>query len=65
MKAAGFQVNNQVVDALFPSSERLRELRDEFNPMAQEGNWIIHSFQEQLGVSVLGGRKVRNINRYR
>lgn len=58
IKAAGFSVNEQIVNTLLPSSERLRELRDEFGPMAIEQNWIIHSFQEQLGVVALGGQKV-------
>jgi hypothetical protein len=57
-KAVGFQANHQVVDTLLPSSERLRELRDEFNPMALQENWIIYSFQEQMGVKFLGDRKV-------
>lgn len=57
-KGIGFQVNEQLVDTLLPSSERLRELRDEFGPMAQEESWIIHSFQEQLGVRGLNGKKV-------
>lgn len=59
IKAFGFSVNEQIVNALLPSSERLSELRDEFGPMAQEQNWIIHSFQEQLGVVVLNNQKVR------
>ncbi|PQE28847.1 Pfs NB-ARC and Ankyrin domain protein [Rutstroemia sp. NJR-2017a BBW] len=58
IKAAGFSVNEQIVNTLLPSSERLRELRDEFGPMALEQNWIIHSFQEQLGVALLGDHKV-------
>jgi hypothetical protein len=58
IKAAGFSVNEQIVNTLLPSAERLRELRDEFGPMAYEQNWIIHSFQEQLGVTLLGGHKV-------
>ena len=58
IKAAGFSVNEQIVNTLLPSAERLRELRDEFGPMAHEQNWIIHSFQEQLGVTLLGGHKV-------
>ncbi|PSN73262.1 ankyrin [Corynespora cassiicola Philippines] len=58
IKAAGFSVNDQIVQTLLPSAERLRELRDEFGPMAQRQSWIIHSFQEQLGVSALGGLKV-------
>ncbi|GAB1317666.1 hypothetical protein MFIFM68171_07876 [Madurella fahalii] len=56
IKAVGFSVNEQIVNALLPSSERLRELRDEFGPMAQEQNWIIHSFQEQVGVRLLSKR---------
>lgn len=58
IKAAGFSVNEQIVNTLLPSAERLRELRDEFGPMAHEQNWIIHSFQEQVGVALLGGHKV-------
>lgn len=57
IKAAGFSVNEQVVSTLLPSAERLRELRDEFGPMIVDQNWMIHSFQEQLGVLALGGHK--------
>jgi hypothetical protein len=53
-----FQVNEDIIASLLPSSERLRELRDEFGPLAEQQGWIIHSFQEQLGVGALGGRKV-------
>jgi len=59
IKAAGLAVNEQIVNTLLPSSERLRELRDEFGPMAQNQGWAIHSFQEQFGVNGLFGRKVR------
>jgi hypothetical protein len=58
IKAAGFSVNKQIVDTLLPSAERLRELRDEFSPMAHQQGWIIHSFQEEMGVHLLGGNKV-------
>jgi hypothetical protein len=58
-KAVGYRVNKQIVDTLLPSSERLRELRDEFGPIAQDEDWVIHSFQEQLGISALSGNKVR------
>jgi hypothetical protein len=58
-KAVGFRVNKQIVDTLLPSSERLRELRDEFGPIAEDENWIIHSFQEQLGIRALSDNKVR------
>lgn len=58
IKAAGFAVNERIVNTLLPSSERLRELRDEFTPMAHQEKWIIHSFQEQLGVKLLSGHKL-------
>ncbi|KIN05296.1 hypothetical protein OIDMADRAFT_25865 [Oidiodendron maius Zn] len=58
IKAAGVRFNEQIVNALLPSAERLRELRDEFSPMAHQQDWIIHSFQEELGVMGLNGRKV-------
>ncbi|KAK4189520.1 Pfs NB-ARC and ankyrin domain protein [Podospora australis] len=54
----GFSANKPIVDALLPSSERLRELRDEFGPMAQDQNWTIHSFQEQYEVGILGKKAV-------
>ena len=57
-EASGFQVDNQIVNSLLPSAERLRELRDEFSPMAQQQKWIIYSFQEEFGVKNLNGRKV-------
>ncbi|KAK3302370.1 uncharacterized protein B0T15DRAFT_487544 [Chaetomium strumarium] len=58
IKAAGFQVNEQVVATLLPSSERLRELRDEFGPVVRKQNWTIYSFQEAIGIQYLGGEKV-------
>lgn len=58
-RAAGFTVNEQIVNTLLPSSERLKELRDEFGPMARQKNWIIYTFQEQYGVQLLGGKKGR------
>lgn len=58
-RAVGFTVNEQIVDTLLPTSERLKELRDEFGPMARQKNWIIYTFQEQYGVQYLGGQKVR------
>ncbi|KAK3370549.1 hypothetical protein B0H63DRAFT_504049, partial [Podospora didyma] len=58
VKAAGISVNDQIVNTLLPSSERLKQLRDEFGPIALEQNWMIHSFQEGLGIRFLGNRKV-------
>jgi hypothetical protein len=60
IKAAGFSANEQIVNSLLPSSERLRELREDFGPMARQKNWIIYSFQEQYGVTALSGNKVGN-----
>ena len=57
-KAIGFSVNEQVVSSLLPSAERLKELRDDFGPRAQQQQWMIHSFQEQIGLTALGGHKV-------
>lgn len=57
-RIVGLTVNDMVLDSLLPSSERLRQLRDEFGPMAHEMDWIVHSFQEDLGIGVLNGRKV-------
>ncbi|KAI4262154.1 MAG: hypothetical protein L6R42_002662 [Xanthoria sp. 1 TBL-2021] len=56
-RAAGLTVNEQIVSTLLPTSERLRELRDEFGLMARREGWIIYSFQEQYGVQYLGGKK--------
>ena len=57
-KVVGFSVDEQIVNSLLPSSERLKELRDAFGPRAVEQNWIIHSFQEQIGLKALGDYKV-------
>jgi nitrogen-specific signal transduction histidine kinase len=58
-KAIGCTVNEQIVNVLLPSSERLRQLDDEFNSAAHEQQWNIHSFQEQLGIEILSGNKVK------
>ena len=58
-RAAGLSVNEQIVNALLPTSERLKELRDSFAPMARHKNWIIYSFQEQYDVRFLSGGKAR------
>lgn len=57
-KILGYRANEQIIDTLLPTSERLRELRDEFGPLAHRRGWMIHSFQEQLGIAVLNGDKV-------
>ena len=65
VRAAGFKANEQVVNTLLPSSERLRELREEFGVIARDRKWIIYSFQEQYGVQFLGGEKARKPCRQR
>ena len=62
VKAIGWRVNKHIVNTLLPSSERLKELREEFGPMAQGQGWIIHSFQESLGVPALSGCKVLTLS---
>ncbi|KAI9765884.1 MAG: hypothetical protein M1839_005287 [Geoglossum umbratile] len=57
-EAAGFSTNKQIVDALLPSSERLRTLREDFGIMVRQEKWVIYSFQEQYGVKALGNNKV-------
>ncbi len=57
-RLVGFRVNEQILETLVPSSERLKQLRDEFGPMAREHNWAIHSFQEEHGIGMLDGKKV-------
>lgn len=59
LKAAGFTVNEQIVNTLLPSSDVLRQLREEFSQMAHQERWTIYSFQEALGIMALDGRKVR------
>jgi hypothetical protein len=63
IQATGFSFNEQIVNTLLPTSERLRELRDEFSPMAHQKEWIIYSFQEQYGVPALNNKKVSDIRR--
>lgn len=43
-EALGFGANKQVVETLLPTSERLRELRNEFSTMVRERKWIVHCF---------------------
>ncbi|KAK7415644.1 hypothetical protein QQZ08_012284 [Neonectria magnoliae] len=61
-RAAGFTVNQNICETLLPSSERLRELRDEFPVMIEEQNWTIVSFRETVGMKMFDGRKVVDEN---
>lgn len=57
-RAAGFTVNQKIYETLLPSSERLRELRDEFPVMIEERNWTIVCFRETVGMRMFDGKKV-------
>ena len=61
VRAVGFSVDEKVVNGLLPGAERLQELRDDFGHRAQHRNWIIHSFQEELGIASLGGQKASTL----
>lgn len=39
--------SDQVLRALTVTSERLKQLKEEFNPLALDQNWLLHSFQER------------------
>jgi ankyrin repeat protein len=52
------RMDEKIFNELLPSSARLKELREEFNPKMVERQWIIHSFQEADGVPALNGVKV-------
>ena len=62
VRATGFTVNEQIINTLLPTSERLKELRDEFAPMVRQNKWTIYYFQEQYGVQPLGGKKERALS---
>jgi hypothetical protein len=58
-KGFGFRLNDSIVGTLMPGGEYSRELRDSFIGLAKQRNMVIYSFQEEYGVSGLGGNKVR------
>ncbi|KAH7141002.1 hypothetical protein EDB81DRAFT_588597, partial [Dactylonectria macrodidyma] len=60
-RAAGFTVNQKIYETLLPSSERLRELRDEFPVMIEERNWTIVCFRETVGMRMFDGKKTSQV----
>ncbi|KAH6677035.1 hypothetical protein F5X68DRAFT_174017, partial [Plectosphaerella plurivora] len=62
VRAVGAKPNEAIISSLLPSSERLAELRNEFAPIAAERNWLIQSFQEDVGVRLLGGKVVEDVS---
>ena len=61
IRAVGVSVNDNVLNALLGISDKLKELRNEFSPLAQQQKWAVHSFREELGVRLLFNRKVSTI----
>lgn len=58
VRLAGISVNDQIINALIPASERLEQLCIEFSKIAIQQKWRIHSFQEAYGSRLLGGGRV-------
>ncbi|MCJ1377301.1 hypothetical protein MMC17_000395 [Xylographa soralifera] len=48
-RAAGLDVNRQVLRTLAPSNDYLRLLREEFSTMLESRHWLVDSFQEAYG----------------
>lgn len=57
-KSISFKVNQDIINALTPHSERLEVLRDDFSKMCHNRQWIVYSFQEEYPVAKLLGHKV-------
>lgn len=53
----GMSVNRHIVDTLLPSVDKQSEL-DEFRMLASEANLHVYSFQEEVGLELLLGKKV-------
>lgn len=51
--AAGFDQSSAILRGLSPDSERLEELREEFNRILYGSDWRIFSFQEDRGISIV------------
>jgi hypothetical protein len=58
LNVAGISFSEQAIDALSGISLPLRMQEDAFSIIAQRHNWMIHSFQEEIGMLDLDGRKV-------
>ena len=58
MIAAGYDFNHHIVKDLIPTSDRLKQLQNEFPEIVQKRAISIVSFRETLGMETLGGKKV-------
>ncbi|KAK0668621.1 ankyrin repeat-containing domain protein [Cercophora samala] len=63
VKGVGIEANQHVLNTLHPNSE-CRQLRDEFESVLRDQDWIIYSFQEGLGLWGLGQKVVENNSSY-
>lgn len=61
VKAVEFSIDEQIVNSLLPSAERLRELKDDFGPKALQQNWMIHSFLEQFVLTAFDGQQTSTL----
>lgn len=57
-RAVGFTVNEKIFQTLLPDSERLKQLLEEFPPLAEKMKWQIVCFREMFGMKALNGNKV-------
>ncbi|KAK5626777.1 hypothetical protein RRF57_002492 [Xylaria bambusicola] len=60
VKAAGFRVNNEIVQTLMPGAERSKLLAEDFTKWTAERNWNIYTFQEELAHTALGSKIVED-----
>ncbi|TGJ79046.1 hypothetical protein E0Z10_g9716 [Xylaria hypoxylon] len=58
IKAGNLTTAPDEIDAFLPSTDSLQIAKDLFGLLAKKQQWKIHTFQESLGTSSLGGRKV-------
>jgi hypothetical protein len=58
LRGVGYQVNENLVSGLLPTSERLKEVREEFMKLQDIRDWRVVSFVEEYGMRRLSGEKV-------
>ena len=58
IKAGNLTTTPEEIDAFLPSISSVQVEKDLFGLLAQDQRWKIHTFQESLGTSRLGGKKV-------
>ncbi|CAJ2508890.1 Uu.00g139160.m01.CDS01 [Anthostomella pinea] len=60
LQVLGLRVNHEIVQTLMPAAERLILLRDDFQSMINENDWVVHTFQEELAHTVLSRKIVED-----